>query len=213
MLNDLLKKRFTTREWKEMKKVPYELIQGILQDVYDAPRKNGKTDIVVKLLTPSVEGTRLKKELLKITWCRDGDKGAIEKTGPIRLQGQLTAPYVFIFGTRDKVNNTDCVINSTLQATVAMISAEEKGLNTGYCCCLDSEEVFNSPVGMWAYVCLGVGYAEDTDDRSEQFEFNKDWGIEILPNVKHVEMTNCTPGFRYGNERDKPPMSDMSDII
>ena len=49
MLNDLLKKRFTTREWNEMKKVPYELIQGILQDVYDA-QENGKTDIVVKLL-------------------------------------------------------------------------------------------------------------------------------------------------------------------
>ena len=64
-----------------------------------------------------------------------------------------------------------------------MISAEEKGLNTGYCCCLESEEVFNSPIGMWAYVCLGVGYAKKLMT-IEQFEFNKDWGIEILPNVK-----------------------------
>ena len=50
-----------------MKKVPYELIEGILQDIYDSPRKGGDTNVMVKLLTPSVEGTRLKKELLKIT--------------------------------------------------------------------------------------------------------------------------------------------------
>ena len=102
MLNELLKKRFTTRFWDDSKEVPYELIQSVLQDVYDAPRKNGDTRVVVKVLTPSEEGEKMKDELLKLSWCRDGDKAAIDNTGPIRVQGQFTAPYVLLFGTTEE---------------------------------------------------------------------------------------------------------------
>ena len=215
MLNDLLKKRFTTREWNEMKKVPYELIEGILQDIYDSPRKGGDTNVMVKLLTPSVEGTRLKKELLKITWCRDGDKGATENTGPIRLQGQLTAPYVFLFGTKDKDTDNDRQINSIVQTTIAMISAQEKGLNTGYCCCIEPDEVLASPVNFYTLSCLGVGYAEEPEKRSTAYTIDTEEWIEVMPGVKHMDMSNVIQGYPYGDpsEREKPPMPDMSIVV
>ena len=120
MINDLLKKRFTTRFWDNSKEVPYELIQSVLQDVYDSPRKNGDSRIIVKVLTPSDAGEKMKDELLRLSWCRDGDKGAIDNEGPIRVQGQFTAPYVLLFGTKEEVPyDQHHVANATLQTTIA----------------------------------------------------------------------------------------------
>ena len=161
MLNELLKKRFTTRFWDDSKEVPYELIQSVLRDVYDAPRKNGDTIVVVKVLTPSEEGEKMKDELLKLSWCRDGDKAAIDNTGPIRVQGQFTAPYVLLFGTTEETEyDQHNVANATLQTTLAMVSAEEKGLNTAYCQCIEPEEAFASDVNFFVMSGLGIGYAQ-----------------------------------------------------
>lgn len=210
MLNDILKNRFTCRQWSS-KEVPFELIQGILQDVYDSPRKNGDASVVVKVLTPSEEGERLKDELLKLTWCRDGDKGAIDKEGPIRIQGQLTAPYVFLFGTVNEVDyNAHHVANATLQTTTAMISAEEKGLSTGYCHCVEPKETIDSPLEFFAMSLLGVGYAAEPQNEPKMYDIDR---VTIVEGEKHYDMTNVTPGYPYFEEREKPPMPDMSIII
>jgi hypothetical protein len=211
MLNDILKKRFTCRQWDRSREVPFELIQGILQDVYDSPRKNGDASVVVKVLTPSEEGERLKDELLKVTWCRDGDKGALDNTGPIRIQGQLTAPYVFLFGTVNEVHyNVHHVANATLQTTTAMISAEEKGLNTGYCQCVEPKEVLTTDINFYAMSLLGIGYGETPSNHPEPYSINK---VTILEGERHYDMTNVVPGHPYFDEREKPPMPDMSIIV
>lgn len=211
MLNDILKNRFTCRQWDRSREVPFELIQGILQDIYDAPRKFCSEQTIVKVLTPSEEGERLKDELLKLTWCRDGDKGAIDKEGPIRIQGQLTAPYVFLFGTEYKTHyGSDNVAGTTLQTTIAMISAEEKGLSTGYCHCVEPKETMNSPLEFFAMSLLGVGYAAEPQNEPKMYDIDR---VTIVEGEKHYDMTNVTPGYPYFEEREKPPMPDMSIII
>lgn len=211
MLNDILTNRFTCRQWDRSREVSFELIQGILQDVYDSPRKNGDASVIVKVLTPSEEGERLKDELLKVTWCRDGDKGALSNTGPIRIQGQLTAPYVFLFGTVNEVHyNVHHVANATLQTTTAMISAEEKGLNTGYCQCVEPEEVLKTDINFYAMSLLGIGYGETPSNYPGIYDINR---VTILEGEQHYDMTNVVPGRPYFQEREKPPMPDMSIIV
>jgi len=211
MLNDILKNRFTCRQWDRSREVPFELIQGILQDVYDSPRKNGDPSCVVKVLTPSEEGERLKDELLKVTWCRDMEKGVITNKGPIRIQGQLTAPYVFLFGTVNEVHyNAHHIANATLQTTTAMISAEEKGLNTGYCHCVDPDEVFETDINFFAMSLLGIGYGTTPTDYAQMYDINR---VTILEGEQHYDMTNVIPGNPFLDERDKPPMPDMSIIV
>ena len=211
MLNELLKKRFTTRFWYDSKEVPYELIQSVLQDVYDAPRKNGDTRVVVKVLTPSEEGEKMKDELLKLSWCRDGDKAAIDNTGPIRVQGQFTAPYVLLFGTTEETEyDQHNVANATLQTTLAMVSAEEKGLNTAYCQCIEPEEAFASDVNFFVMSGLGIGYAETPTEEPERYPIDR---VTILENEVHYDTSNVIPGNKYFGEREKPQLSDMSIII
>lgn len=212
MLNDILKNRFTCREWDRTKDVPFELIQGILQDIYDAPRKFGDIITTVKVLSPSPEGERLKNELLKLSWCRGGEKGAKNRSGHIRLQGQLTAPYVFLFGADFKLKyDPGNVANTTIQTTLAMISAHEKGLNTGYCQCIEPDELMNSDLNFCAISMLGVGYGAPTVDTPELYEVNR--GVEIVPGELHAEQKNVTPGKPYYDERKKPAIEDMSVII
>ena len=211
MLNSILKNRFTTRFWDYSKEVPFELIQSVLQDVYDAPRKNGDPSIIVKVLTPSKAGEKLKDELLKISWCRGGEKEAIDNTGPIRIQGQFLAPYVLLFGTTEKVEyNPHHVANATLQTTIAMISAEEKGLNTGYCQCIEPEQSLDSAINFYTMSGLGIGYAKEpmTEPKIDTID-----RVTIVENEIHYDMSNVIPGYKYFDERDKPQLSDMSIVI
>ena len=212
MINDLLKKRFTTRFWDDSKEVPYELIQSVLQDVYDSPRKNGDARIIVKVLTPSDAGEKMKDELLRLSWCRDGDKGAIDNTGPIRVQGQFTAPYVLLFGTKEEVAyDQHHVANATLQTTIAMISAEEKGLNTAYCQCIEPDEsLANDIVDFYVMSGLGIGYATAPIEEAIRYPIDR---VTILENEVHYDTSNVKPGFGYFGERTKPELADMSIVI
>lgn len=211
MLNEILKKRFTTRFWDNSKEVPYELVQSVLQDVYDAPRKNGDSRIIVKVLTPSEEGEKLKDELLKLSWCRDGDKRAIDNTGPIRVQGQFTAPYVLLFGTKEKIDyDPHSVANATLQTTIAMVSAEEKGLNTAYCQCIEPDESLESDVNFFVMSGLGIGYATAPIEKPIRYPIDR---VTIVEDEVHYDTSNVIPGHRYFGEREKPQLSDMSIVI
>jgi hypothetical protein len=211
MINDLLKKRFTTRFWDNSKEVPYELIQSVLQDVYDSPRKNGDAKIIVKVLTPSDAGEKMKDELLKLSWCRDGDKGAIDNTGPIRVQGQFTAPYVLLFGTKEEVDyDQHNVANATLQTTIAMVSAEEKGLNTAYCQCIEPDESLESDVNFFVMSGLGIGYAATPIEEAIRCPIDR---VTIVEDEVHYDTSNVIPGYKYFGEREKPELADMSIII
>ena len=211
MLNEILKNRFTTRFWDDSKEVPYELIQSVLQDVYDAPRKNGDTKIIVKVLTPSEEGEKMKDELLRLSWCRDGDKAAIDNEGPIRVQGQFTAPYVLLFGTTDTVEyDQHNVANATLQTTIAMVSAEEKGLNTAYCQCIEPDESLESDVNFYVMSGLGIGYATTPIEEAIRYPIDR---VTIVENEVHYDTSNVIPGHKYFGEREKPELADMSIVI
>ncbi len=102
------------------------------------------------------------------------------------------------------------VANATLQTTLAMVSAEEKGLNTAYCQCIEPEEALESDVNFFVMSGLGIGYATTPTEEPTRYPIDR---VTILENEVHYDTSNVIPGHKYFEEREKPQLSDMSIII
>lgn len=207
MLKDLLSNRYTAKWWSD-DSVDSEKLQYILDCTYLSPSKNGKWNYEVFVLGNNEKSISIKEWLYwENSYCIDGER---LKEGPIgnrRYNGQITAPIVLVWVTKDRNNEmfNDCMVSST----IAMMAAQEQGLQTGFNACQGQKDLAKklNREESYAYISLGIGYIDNVDgvDNSIQREVVKD-------NVRH--------GFDYGNvdvsvtrgpNRDKKP--DIGTLI
>lgn len=186
MLKDLLSNRYTAKWWSD-DSVDSEKLQYILDCTYLSPSKQGKWNYEIFVLGNNQKSISIKEWLYwENTYCLDTVRG---KEGPIgnrRYNGQITAPIVLVWVAKDRDNEifNDCMVSST----IAMMAAQEQGLQTGFNACQGQKDLAKKldREGSYAYISLGLGNIDKIDgiDNSIQREVIKD-------NVKH--------GFDYGN--------------
>lgn len=225
MLIDLLKSRFTTKNWDNTKSVTEEQINYILECLDISPAKTCFPGYELVVLTDSKEGKRLKEWLFyEHTWTSNGHR-AIDD-GKVRdYKGQYMAPLVFCFfndlsvsrrgiipgGEGLQETNLPCEFhrdaNIFMSCMTAILAAEELGLNSGITTCHDMHEVAEH-FGMPDYKCtvaLGVGYALDQMELLEQ----DGWQTDVLEPVTNKKLGNVTanfpPGMQYKELRTTRP--------
>ena len=204
MLKELLSNRFTAKWWSE-KTVEEDKLQYVLDCTYLSPSKNGKYKYEIFVLGSSDKANEIKQWLYwENTYCIDGER---LKEGPIgnrRYNGQLLAPVVLIWvaNVKNKETFNDCMVSST----IAMLAAEEQGIQTGFNGCLGELAVAEKlgRVNRYGMMSLGLGYIDkmDGEDTSIQREVFKD-------GVKHgFDYGNVTPDVTRGPNRTNKPTID-----
>jgi nitroreductase len=196
MLIDLLKQRFTTKNWDYSKLVTNEQIDYIIDCLNISPIKMGHPGYELVILTESEEGKRLKNWLFyEHSWTSDGNRAVDGKTKR-DYKGQYLAPLLFCFfnnlnaptrgiiegGEGLEESNLPCELhrdaNIFMSCMTAILAAEEMGLNTGITTCHDMYEV-SKYFGMPNHKCtmaLGIGYAFD----QTELLLNDGWYTDVL---------------------------------
>lgn len=215
-LHDHLENRFTAKWWDD---IPLELdtVETILKCAYLAPSKQGRHEFEIHVITDSAEGKEFKKWLYyENTACLDKVRGKPGE-GLRRYNGQVLAPVVMIwlaknypimYNSSEENNwlrtNNDCIISSTM----AMCQAEELGVQTGFCGCIDSREIadrLHRP-NHTAVISIGFGYATpDTMLVRKVFKDGKEIGFDL---------SNTLPSIRTGeNRKRRPPKDQMINFV
>lgn len=218
MLIDLLKRRFTTKNWDYTQAVTQDQIQYILDCLNVSPVKTCYPGYEIVVLTDSEEGKRLKNWLFyEHTWTSNGYRAT--DNGKTRdYKGQHKAPFVFCFfnnlnvpqrgtipgGEGLQETNLPCEphrdANIFMSCMTAILAAEELGLNSGITTCHDEKEVADY-FGMTGYKCtvaLGVGYALDQMELLEQ----DGWYTDVLDPITNEKLGNVTANFPAGNYKE-----------
>tara|TARA_B110000503_G_C7048437_1_gene371240 strand:- start:122 stop:769 length:648 start_codon:yes stop_codon:yes gene_type:complete len=191
MIKELLQKRFTAKHWNK-EPVPADKLNYILECLYLTPSKNGKYNWKVYVLGDTTESKLIKEWLFwENTWCLDKERVKLGE-GMRRYNGQVLAPAVLCFVAENENSETENDI--MVAATIAILAAEEQGLNSGFNGCVGQREVAEK-LGLeneeYAVVLVGIGYVDhmDTKDIGTTQEFI---GRSVFKDSKQV-------GFDYGN--------------
>ena len=138
MILNLLQNRFTAKWWSEQL-VSQSDLDIILRSAFHAPSKQSKYNYEIYVFTDSDQGKELKQWFYwENTACLDKIRGK-QGEGLRRYNGQVLAPVylLWIAENEDQDVRDDCMVS----ATVAMLSAEEIGLQTGFCGCIGPVEI------------------------------------------------------------------------
>lgn len=194
---DILQNRFTAKWWNndsiEDKKLKY-----VFDCLYNAPSKNGNFNYEV-IVSKSQEF----KDWLynKNTYCLDTVRGA-SGFGLKRYNGQVLAPILltWVANTDDRETLSDCIVSST----IAMLAAEEIGLQTGFCGCIEPSMVakkLDRPNKI-ACIILGIGYIDQIDSATTRkvYKDNKQTGWDIA---------NVNPNISMPTRTSRPKQFDL----
>ncbi len=204
MLKDLLEKRFTAKWWSN-NPVDKEKLDYILDCAYLSPSKRSSYDYEILVLDNNPKAKEIKDWLYwENSWCYKGERApeGVDGTPDRRYNGQCQAPIVLIWqGIMDKVSYTrytpridepDLCRDMAVSASIAMMAAEEVGLNTGIQSCFEEKEL-SIKLGKkgFSYLILGIGeidkYDNETITNKAHFP-----GRYVYKNGKHM-------GFDFGN--------------
>ena len=219
MIKDILTKRFNTKHWDRSKEVTEEMVTYIADCMHKAPSKMSVLDYKVVLITDSPKGLEFKKWLFyEHTWNHNGGRAPANspKDGKRDYNGQYLAPILIawlnpIEGPTEGIVNGGRVIfpdftmrqnNIFISNAIAMMAAEEQGLNTGFGSCHDHHEI-PKKLGFDGYVCpivLGIGHGTDmiTDIENDNYlisvvdpiDQNKILGTCLVNLPAHYEKPN-----------------------
>jgi hypothetical protein len=184
MIYDVLTKRFNTKHWDDSIEIPQQTIDYITDCLLKSPYKMAMIGYKIAFITNTENGRDIKNWLFyDHTWNSNGVRAGrhtaeeVENNGRRDYNGQYQAPLLIAwlnpkdshkFGEMNGQqvvfpNFTDRQNNIFISNTIAMLAAEESGLNTGFGSCHDHDEVALR-LGFAGYSCpivLGVGYAKD----------------------------------------------------
>tara|TARA_B100000941_G_C28495020_1_gene550351 strand:- start:213 stop:878 length:666 start_codon:yes stop_codon:yes gene_type:complete len=160
-INDILAERFTTKWWEDTP-VTTEQQNYIFDCMSKAPSKNSKYKYRIVATTSK---TYSEWVYLQNAWCYKSVQKKVEpnmSAMDMRYNGQVNAPLVLTWlherGPLDKEITNDIMIC----ATIGMMAAQELGLNTGFCGCIEGREIADY-LGMpdkEALMILGIGTAK-----------------------------------------------------
>ena len=232
-LRNILSKRFTCKHWDFSAPVNKSNLDYVLDCVYLAPSKMAYHRHKIVILTDTAEAQAIKDWLFyEHTWNSNGDRANPLPTDMIDYNGQYMAPVVLLWLNQEKdfpkhsvtfENNTFEVDppgyvqrqnDIFISATVAMLAAEEKGLNTGFGSCHDHIEVAKK-LGYEGYRCpiaLGIGKAKDTTQEESLHGM-------LLPvydkddNKVGTSLANIKAHRHYPDRENKQSKQDMFKII
>ena len=166
-INDILAERFTTKWWEDTP-VTTEQQNYIFDCMSKAPSKNSKYKYRIVATTSKAYSEWL---YLQNSWCYKSVIGKVEpnmKAIHMRYNGQVNAPLVLTWmHDRESLDNDKSwekeVRNDIMIcATIGMMAAQELGLNTGFCGCIDGRKIADY-LGMPdkdALIVLGIGTAK-----------------------------------------------------
>ena len=226
-LLDVLKKRFTTKHWDRSKTVSNDQLDYITDCIYMAPSKMAAHLHKCVVITDSVEGKKIKDWLFyEETWHSNGTVGVDNQNTVRGYNGQYHAPVVIAWlnpktapksvtivydGIPTNVNRPDFQQRHNdifLSSMVAVLAAEEQGLNTGFGSCHDHASLAEK-LGFPDHECpivVGVGYAKDMT------ELEQEHGV-LIPifdpsNQEHIlgyDATNFVIGHTGNQNRNEKP--------
>ena len=234
MLIDLLKRRFTTKNWDRTNLVTQEQTDYILDCLNISPAKTAFPGYKLVILTDSVEGKKLKNWLFyEHTWTSNGYMG-VDSDKERDYKGQVLAPLLLCFfndlsvATRGLIpggegmqeTNLPCEehrdANIFMSCMTAILAAEELELNSGITTCHDQIEVAKK-FGLENYKCpmmLGIGYALDQKEFVEQ----DGWCTDVLDPVTNKRIGKVAANFPAGREYKelrtyRPDIRDITQFI
>ena len=160
-LKDILTKRFTSKWWLD-KPIESEKIRYILDCLYECPSKQSKYNYNIHVLYDSEQSIKIKQWMYwKDTVCVRGHRGDTLDVNPTlnRFNGQVLAPIVMIWVAKKRTESSvnDCMVSST----IAMLAAEECGLNTGFNGCMSrrkTADILGYGKEAYAIISMGFGY-------------------------------------------------------
>lgn len=164
-IKDILTDRFTTKWWEDTP-VTQEQVDYIFECMSKAPSKNSKYDYRIVATTSK---TYSEWVYLENAWCYKSVQKKVEpnmKAMHMRFNGQVNAPLVLTWmhdrESTDPSWKKEVTNDIMICATIGMMAAQEIGLNTGFCGCIEGREV-SDYLGMpdkEALVILGIGTAK-----------------------------------------------------
>lgn len=180
MVKDILTTRFNAKHWDQTKEIPPSVIDYVTDCIQKSPSKMSLLSYKVIIITNSEVGTKLKNWLFyDHTWNFNGDRtpDTADSVGRRDYNGQYLAPVLIAWlnpiespdvGT---VNDQRVIFpdfsmrqnNIFVSNAIAMMAAEEQGLNTGFGSCHDHAELAKK-LGFLHHSCpivLGIGYGTD----------------------------------------------------
>lgn len=186
MIKDILTSRFNAKHWDRSKKVSSDDIDYITDCIQKSPSKMSVLNYKVVLITDSPSGLAFKNWLFyEHTWNYNGDRApdGVDSVGKRDYNGQYLAPILIAWlnpldsPNEGIINNQRMVFpdfnmrqnNIFISNSIAMMAAEEQGLNTGFGSCHDNFEVAKK-LGFDGFHCpimLGLGYAKDMSKEIE----------------------------------------------
>lgn len=201
MIIDLLKNRFTAKWWDPIP-VSHRDLEQILESAFSSPSKQSKYNYTIFVFTDSDQGREFKEWFYwENTACLDTVRGK-QGDGLRRYNGQVLAPVYLLWIAKNHTNETrdDCIVS----ATVAMIAAEELGLQTGFCGCIGPEEIQNKfGISGISVISIGIGHA--SSDNKESRKVYKE-GVEM-----GFDLSNSDPNLKTHHVRKNKP--DFDDLI
>lgn len=200
MLKQQLSERFTAKWWEETP-VDDQALQYVLDCAYLAPSKQGRYSYNIYVLGNTEPANDFKKWLYwENTWCLDTVRGKPGE-GLRRYNGQVIAPVVLMWVAKDegRESRDDCMISSS----VAMCSAIEQNLQTGFNSCIGPQEIANKlSIKGTPILCLGLGYAITDELKARRVYLDTDY--------VGFDLSNTDPKITDGNNRiNKPSFQDL----
>ena len=196
MLKELLEKRTTTKWWSD-KIVEKDKLDYVLNCIRRTPSKQLKYNFKVLIFDESKKCKEIKDWLYwEHTCCLNKVRGA-KGEGLRRYNGQVLAPIVLAWASEK--NDLEVIEDIMVSSTIALLAAEEIGLNTGFNGCLESKELGQKVDEPHVHMLLGLGYADEIDGEPMRKVY-KD-GIEMgwdLSNGAQGECINNNIGEYYG---------------
>jgi hypothetical protein len=233
MIKDLLSKRFNAKHWDRSRQISQEKIDYITDCLHKAPSKMSMLDYKVVLITDSRAGIEIKKWLFyEHTWNFNGERAPEEfdSEGHRDYNGQYRAPILLAWlnptdSASEGIVNGERVVfpnfrmrqnNIFISNSIAMLAAEEQGLNTGFGSCHDNNEVATR-LGFPGYSCpivLGIGYALDM---SEDIA-NENYKISIKdPNEPNRFLGTCLVNlpahYKKPNRLLRSPKEELITVV
>lgn len=206
-IRQLLQQRSTVRHWDLTKPIEQHKIDYIKDCVKLAPYGNNEYGYRIFFIT---NRDIINKLFHTATYCYEGDiPNNTSKVGyPIpdncidpwmkRYNGQMQAPLVIVFAA---IPNQDNEFNngehhSYFCSSIAMLAAQQQGLNTGLCGCINSKIAANilglDPDQHRIRLALGVGYMDNYDQDSYRYIYQNG-------NAVGYSLSNNLPGQGYGS--------------
>lgn len=184
MIYDILNKRFNTKHWNTSLEISQSDIDYIADCLTKTPYKMAMIGYKIIFITNTQAAQDIKDWLFyEHSWNSNGVRAGrheaegVEDNGKRDYNGQYRAPLLIAWlNPKDspkfgEMNGQQVVLpnfverqnNIFISNTIAMLAAEERGLNTGFGSCHGYDELA-SKLGFENYSCpivLGVGHAKD----------------------------------------------------